>query len=164
MPKLHYLIGDALNPIKTPAMIIHCCNDAGGFGRGFVVALSNKWPETKIAYQKWFREGDPQLGEVQFIQVTPDICVCNMIGQHGTKWAGKIPPIRYDSIINCLNQVYKKALVDNLTVHSPRFGAVLAGGSWQTIETIMKSTMTVDTYVYTIESQKDRWPTEYEKL
>jgi O-acetyl-ADP-ribose deacetylase (regulator of RNase III) len=162
MPNLRYLIGDALEPIRKPAMIIHCCNDAGGFGRGFVVALSNKWPETKLAYQKWFREGTLQLGEVQYIQVAPDVCVCNMIGQHGTRWVGKIPPIRYNALEACLKKVYKYADENNYIVVCPRIGAVLSGGDWNLIEEIIKKVMLVETIVYTLPEQKDRWPTLYE--
>jgi hypothetical protein len=46
----------------------------------------------------------------------------------------------------------------------PRLGAVLSGGSWNLIENIIKKTMTVETYIYTLESQKDRWPTKYENV
>ena len=46
----------------------------------------------------------------------------------------------------------------------PRIGCVLAGGSWDLIEAIIKKVMTVDTYVYTIAEQKDRWPTQYEDV
>jgi hypothetical protein len=169
MAKLHYLIGDATEPIIKPAIIFHCCNSIGGWGRGFVLALSAKFPEAEKQYREWFRTGkllgfssQPQLGETQFVQVTPDICVANMIGQKGIRWEGKIPPIRYDAIKECLKTVYMKAAKENLTVHGPRIGAVLAGGEWNTIEGIIKEVMTVETYIYTIEKQKDRWPTVYD--
>jgi O-acetyl-ADP-ribose deacetylase (regulator of RNase III) len=163
MPKLHYLIGDATEPVKKPAMIFHCCNSIGGWNRGFVIALREKFPESEKQYREWFRTGKPQLGETQFVQVTPDICVANMIGQKGTHWEGKIPPIRYDAIEECLKTVYSKAQKENLTVHGPRIGAVLAGGEWPVIEKIIKDAMTVETYVYTLEKQKDRWKTIYEE-
>jgi O-acetyl-ADP-ribose deacetylase (regulator of RNase III) len=162
IPQLHYLIGNALKPVKKPAMIVHICNDIGGFGKGFVVALSEKYPETKRQYQAWFAKGHPQLGEVQFVQVSPEICVANMIAQHDIRWQGKVPPVRYTALETCLKKAYEKALQDNLTVASPRIGAVLSGGEWPVIEDILKRTMTVDTYVYTLEKQKNRWPTKYE--
>lgn len=161
MPELYYLIGDATQPVKAPAMIIHCCNDAGGWGRGFVLALREKYPESEKSYRKWFASGSPQLGEVQFVQINEDICVANMIGQHGVKWEGKTPPVRYQAIELCLKKVYEKAIKDNLTVHGPRFGCVLAGGSWEVISHLIKRWISVDTYIYTIESQKDRWDDKY---
>lgn len=162
MPQLHYLIGDATDPVKKPAMIIHCCNDIGGWGRGFVLALRAKYPESETQYKHWFATESPQLGDVQFVQATPEICVANMIAQHDVRWEGKIPPIRYEALETCLKKAYEKALQGNLTVVGPRLGCVLAGGEWPVIERYLRSTMTVDTYIYTIESQKDRWPTQYE--
>ncbi|MBE3085044.1 MAG: macro domain-containing protein [Bacteroidetes bacterium] len=161
-PQLHHLIGNAIEPIKKPSMIIHVCNDIGGWGRGFVLAISQKYPKAEKQYRDWFSNGHPSLGEVQFVQVTPETCVANMIAQHGIRWQGQVPPIRYEALETCLKKSYEKALQDNLTVASPRIGCVLAGGSWDRIEAIIKKTMTVDTYVYTLEKQKNRWPTKYE--
>lgn len=159
---LHYLIGDATEPTVKPAIVPHCCNSTNGWGRGFVMALSAKFPEPEKEYHNWFATGKPQLGDVQFVQVKPDLIVANLIGQEGTRWQGKVPPIRYDAITKGLEKVYQKALKENFTVHMPRIGAVLAGGDWDTLEKIIKGTMTVETYIYTLENQKDRWPTKYE--
>jgi hypothetical protein len=60
MPDLHYIIGDATEPIKRPSLICHCCNDSAGWGRGFVVSLSAKYPEPEQAYREWFRNEKPQ--------------------------------------------------------------------------------------------------------
>jgi O-acetyl-ADP-ribose deacetylase (regulator of RNase III) len=160
--KLHYLIGDATEPVIKPAMIIHCCNDEGGWGRGFVLALRSKFPESEKAYRNWFATKDPRLGEVQFVQITPDICIANMIGQQGTRWQGKIPPIRYDALSVCIEKVYDKASKDKVSVHMPRIGCVLAGGSWDVIGPLIEKRMTVESYVYTLESQKNRWQDKYE--
>jgi O-acetyl-ADP-ribose deacetylase (regulator of RNase III) len=160
--KLHYLIGDATDPIKKPAMIIHCCNDAGRWGRGFVVALRAKFPESEKAYRNWFATDKPKLGDVQFVQVAPDVCVANMIGQHGVRWEGKIPPIRYEALEICLKKAYEKALADKLTIASPRVGCVLAGGTWEVIGPMIEKCMTVETYIYTLESQRNCWQDAYE--
>jgi len=159
---LHYLIGDATEPVLKPAIIAHCCNDSNGWGRGFVLALSAKYSEPEKEYHNWFATGKPQLGDVQFVQVKPDLIVANIIGQKGTHCRGPIPPIRYDAITKGLEQVYQKAKQEGYTVHMPRIGAVLGGGDWPTIDKIIRGTMSVESYVYTIEAQKDRWPTQYE--
>lgn len=180
--KLHYLIGDATDPRHKPAIIAHVCNDCNGFGAGFVVSLSKRYPKAKARYHEWFKTSmpgepimskglAPKLGEVQFVQVAPEdtndhdepeVIVANMIAQHDIRWNGKIPPIRYEALEKCLTKVYELALKGNLAVSMPRIGAVLSGGHWPTIEGIIKKTMTVETYVYTLESQKDRWVTVYE--
>lgn len=43
MTQIIYLKGDATNPIaKGNKIIAHICNDAGGWGKGFVLAISRK--------------------------------------------------------------------------------------------------------------------------
>ena len=163
---LHYLIGDATDPIVKPALICHVCNSIGGWGRGFVLALSAKNKAPEIAYKKWYNDSPDTfiLGSIQIIPFADNVWVANMIAQKGIRWEGKIPPIRYDALEQCLNSAYKYAKDKGLILHAPRLGAVLSGGDWLTIEAIIKKTMTVETYIYTLESQKDRWPTQYENI
>lgn len=43
MVGIHYVTGDATEPIGEGEKIIaHICNDQGGWGAGFVLALSKK--------------------------------------------------------------------------------------------------------------------------
>jgi O-acetyl-ADP-ribose deacetylase (regulator of RNase III) len=102
------------------------------------------------------------LGAVQLVPFDAELMVANMIAQEGIQWKGKVPPIRYNALEECLGHVYNHAKELGWMVVMPRIGAVLSGGDWPTIEAIIKKTMTVETYVYTLESQKDRWPTVYE--
>ncbi|TGN76338.1 hypothetical protein E5083_14125 [Streptomyces bauhiniae] len=45
-----YIRGDATAPCAEGARVIaHVCNDIGGWGRGFVSALSKRWPEPEAA-------------------------------------------------------------------------------------------------------------------
>ena len=160
--KIHYLIGDATIPGHRPAIIFHVNNSIGGWGRGFVISLSNRYPEPEKAYREWFKTGNPQLGDHQFVQVKPDLWVANIIGQEGVRWQGKKPPIRYESLEKGLKSAYDFALENGLTVACPRLGCVLAGGQWREIEAILKKVMTVETYVYTLLDQKNRWNDPYE--
>jgi O-acetyl-ADP-ribose deacetylase (regulator of RNase III) len=164
---LHYLIGDATHPTVKPAIIAHICNDCqpGRWGAGFVLALSKINRAPQESYIKWSHRGSVEgyeLGAVQLVPFAENVIVANMIAQHDTRWKGKVPPIRYEALEQCLNNVYRHAKDQGMVVCGPRFGADLAGGDWPTIETLIKKTMTVDTYIYTLESQKDRWPTQYE--
>ncbi len=36
-------------------MVAHVCNDIGGWGKGFVLAVSRRWPEPEAAYRAWHR-------------------------------------------------------------------------------------------------------------
>ena len=48
-----YIKGDATSPISPGNKIItHICNDIGGWGKGFVLALSKKWKVTEEADRK----------------------------------------------------------------------------------------------------------------
>ena len=141
MKDIKYIVGDATDPVGDGVkIIIHCCNDIGKWGKGFVVALSRKWPETRKRYVKWYRSNrNFKLGNLQYVKVADDTHVCNMIGQKGIRAVGKVPPIRYGAIAKCLEKVRDAASRLNATVHCPRFGAGLAGGSWEKIEGLLIS-------------------------
>jgi len=145
--KIHYITGDATHPIGNGKKIIpHICNNIGAWGKGFVLAISNRWnfPEKEYRNLKQYI-----LGTVQFVPVEDDIIVANMIAQHGIKDSptGQ-KPIRYHSLYTALVTVNKFASNINATLHIPRVGCGLAGGEWNEVERIIMKTITVDVYVY----------------
>ena len=80
-----YIKGDATAPIGSGVKVItHICNDIGGWGKGFVLALSKKWKMPEEAYRQWYKSQEEfTLGAVQFVNVENELYVANMIGQHG---------------------------------------------------------------------------------
>ena len=51
-----YIKGDATAPIGSGVKVItHICNDIGGWGKGFVLALSKKWKMPEEAYRQWYK-------------------------------------------------------------------------------------------------------------
>ncbi|MDE3722073.1 Appr-1-p processing protein [Nocardiopsis sp. N85] len=113
----------------------------GGWGKGFVLALSRRWPEPERDYRVWHRErarNDFALGAVRLARVRPDTWVANMIGQHGTKRGSGGPPVRYEAIAACLRTLADHALDLGATVHMPRIGCGLAGGRWERIEPLVR--------------------------
>ena len=153
-PIIEYVDGDATRPIGIgKKLIIHCCNDIGGWGRGFVLALNKRDESPKNQYKIWFNSNTPpfRLGEVQFVpyaeqdiaDAEQDIVVANMIGQHGIyKDEDGNPPVRYDAIRKCLKKVRKYSKRNNMSVHAPKFGSDLAGGKWEIIEKIIEEELT----------------------
>nr|BFE65328.1 macro domain-containing protein [Dactylosporangium thailandense] len=141
MVPLSYVQGDATSPQAAgPKIIAHVCNDLGGWGKGFVVAVSRRWPEPERDYRAWHRErarNDFGLGAVRVVQVRPDTWVANMIGQHGMRTGSKGPPIRYDAVDRCLDALAGHAGRLGASVHMPRIGAGLAGGRWERIEPLI---------------------------
>jgi O-acetyl-ADP-ribose deacetylase (regulator of RNase III) len=155
-----YLKGDATDPFAAPGkprptVLVHIVNDAGGWGKGFVLALSKRWPNVESEYRKWYAEretNDFSLGAVQYVEVFPPkmsmdypkrLWVANMVGQHGVWQKGPIrhegpPPIRYDALRQALSRVGRFAAKHNARVVGPRFGTGLAGGDWHLIEPIIR--------------------------
>jgi len=144
---LRYVEGDATRPqTRGPAIIAHCCNDAGRWGAGFVMALSERFPVSREAYLDWFRvgshdasSGPPALGEAQLVALGDGIYAANIIGQHGVgRSRDGVPPIRYEAVREGLRKVCGRALALGASVHMPRMGAGLAGGDWGAVERIVE--------------------------
>jgi O-acetyl-ADP-ribose deacetylase (regulator of RNase III) len=141
MTGIEYVQGDATAPQgKGVKLIAHVCNDLGGWGKGFVLALSRRWPEPEAAYRRWHREragNDFALGAVQHVQVGPYTWVANMVGQRGMRTGSKGVPVRYEAIDTALGVVAAKAAELGASVHMPRIGCGLAGGKWSRVEPLI---------------------------
>ena len=155
LKSVRYLKGDATSPqAKGTKIIAHICNDLGGWGKGFVLAVSKRWKAPESSYRKWHRErskNDFALGSIQMVQVEQYIWVCNMIGQRGMKTGSNGVPIRYEAVNDCLDKLSDAALELNASIHMPRIGCGLAGGKWDRIEPLIQSNLIekgLDTYVY----------------
>ena len=152
--EIKYTKGDATQLIgKGNKIIVHVCNDIGGWGKGFVMAISKRWKEPEQSYRAWFASKDKfGLGEVQFVQVESDIWVANLIGQCDIRVDSMgNPPIRYEAVSKGLEKVAQFAREKDASVHMPRIGCGLAGGSWDKMEPIVRSILTekqVDVLVY----------------
>ena len=141
MSEITYVRGDATVPsVKGVTIVAHVCNDIGGWGKGFVLALSRRWPEPEAAYRAWHRDrasNDFALGAVQLVQVERYAWVANMIGQRGTRTGGKGVPVRYEAIDTALTRLADHAADLGASVHMPRIGCGLAGGKWSRVEPLI---------------------------
>ncbi|MFF2042401.1 macro domain-containing protein [Kitasatospora sp. NPDC058170] len=139
---IRYLRGDATAPQGKGAKVIaHVCNDLGGWGKGFVLALSKRWPEPEAAFRRWHREraeNDFGLGAVQVVQVERLVWVANMVGQRGIRTGRSTGvPVRYEAIDAALERLSGQALALGASVHLPRIGCGLAGGRWELVEPLV---------------------------
>ncbi|WP_327207540.1 macro domain-containing protein [[Kitasatospora] papulosa] len=141
MSGITYVRGDATAPQgKGVKLIVHVCNDLGGWGKGFVLALSRRWPGPEAAYRRWHREragNDFGLGAAQFVLVEPFLWVANVVGQRGMRRGSKGVPVRYEAIDEGLRKVAEQAAVLGASVHMPRIGCGLAGGTWTRVEPLV---------------------------
>lgn len=135
---IEYRKGDATRPKGVGRQIIaHIVNDAGGWGAGFVLALSKRWPDPQRAYGEWYAQresNDFRLGALQMVRVEESIWVANMLAQHGVQADEAGPPIRYAALEQALGALSQRALQLDASVHMPRIGCGLAGGSWDEVE------------------------------
>lgn len=152
---VNYRTGDATRPQgEGPKVVVHVCNDIGRWGKGFILALSQRWKAPEEAYRRWHADpGDRPfgLGEVQFVEVEPGLWVANLVGQHGIRPSGGKPPIRYDAVEAGLERVAKFARENDASVHMPRIGCGLAGGTWDEVQPIIERTLVaegIDVTVY----------------
>lgn len=150
---MKYTKGDATAPFGDGnKIIVHICNDIGGWGKGFVLALSARWVGPEKEYRDWYKSKiDFELGNVQFVLVEDDIYVANIIGQRDIKMENDIPPIRYEAVESGLRKVADKAIEIHASVHMPRIGCGLAGGKWSIIENIIDRSLLdkdIDVTVY----------------
>ncbi|MET8450778.1 macro domain-containing protein [Streptomyces sp. NPDC005209] len=153
MSEITYVRGDATVPsVKGVKVIAHVCNDIGGWGKGFVLALSRRWPEPEAEYRAWHRRrasNDFGLGAIQLVRAERYIWVANMIGQRGTlpharlRSRGGTPmgskgvPVRYEAIDTALTRLADEVIELGASVHMPRIGCGLAGGKWSRIEPLI---------------------------
>ncbi|MFD9128800.1 macro domain-containing protein [Kitasatospora sp. NPDC059571] len=141
---ISYVRGDATAPLGSGVKIIaHCCNDLGGWGKGFVLALSRRWPEPEAAYRAWHRQraqNDFGLGAVQLVRVERYVTVANLVGQRGIRTGRSTGvPVRYEAIDRALAALGDHALRLGASVHMPRIGCGLAGGRWERVEPLVLS-------------------------
>ena len=140
--------GDATDPQRTKdqneiCIIPHVCNDLGGWGAGFVVALTKKFgekPERTYLNYLLGQKGLPVMGKTCFAKMSDKLCVANMIAQHGYINADTNPvPLSYKALVNCMadvaeyiSYIQSKTLCP-VVIHCPKFGSELAGGKWEFI-------------------------------
>lgn len=166
---LEYRKGDATLTQFDKTIIVHCCNDIGAWGAGFVVPLGHQFPRAKKMYKDWFARKKMSddlgrvipfaLGEAQFVKVGTDAFVVNLIGQRGIFESNGDVPVRYDAIREGLKTVANRARNSGFSVQMPKMGAGLARGDWDTIEKIIQEELSedVETLVLLTDTKTGSW-------
>lgn len=145
-------------------VIPHVCNSSGGWGRGFVVALSEVWTEPEDYYREWHREGKTfnsfnssspteipfNMGFIQPIIINPNIIVVNMIAQDGYTSKARPRAVSYVHLTQCMLRLNKILTgLPNVEIHAPKFGAGLGGGKWEVIEELINEVWhKIPVYIY----------------
>lgn len=134
--QLRYVTDDATLPQGSGARVIaHVCNNRGGYGAGFALAVAKRYPRAKTKYQQGIR--NLRLGDVQLVNVTSGLMddglwVANMIAQDGYATDARPCALRYDDLAECLKALANFS-TEPFSVHCPRMGAEIAGGDWAAV-------------------------------
>lgn len=152
MKNINYVKGNVLDDLESytePTFLIHVCNDCGGFGSGVAGAIAKRYPHVRDEYMNWYKDGYQEdevqavkvpfkLGQVQFVQVEPNVYIINMIAQSTPggedfkigKTKVYLRPLRLQSLEECLYRVASLSKELKHQVIGPMFGSGLAGGDW----------------------------------
>jgi hypothetical protein len=151
-----FLDGDATVPVRhvdEKILLAHVVNDQGAWGRGFVVALSNRDPRPEQEYRTWHAQASLAhrsiLGHVQEVPYSPlgprtssfNTWVANMCAQKGWRHGGDEPQaLDEEALTHCLRDLARWVGEGRYTrVVMPRIGAGLGGARWLAVQKIIET-------------------------
>ena len=118
-----------------------------------MVPLGNRWPLAKEQYLAWHRNREGFcLGNILACQVDEQTTVVHMLAQKGLVSRANPRPLQYRALGLCLQKLrcFAAGLRD-ASVHMPRIGCGLAGGSWEHVEVFVRTELVehgLDVWVY----------------
>lgn len=146
-------VDNRLQDVSGAQIVIpHVCNNVGKWGAGFTGQLDKKYPPAKEAYLGHLHK---DLGSNSYAEVSPQICVVNMITQDGVGTDRR--RLKYNTLVHCMTSLVNFS-VENYPeilpeIHAPMFGSGLAGGNWKFIEELIEdiwSQFSVFVYHYSL--------------
>lgn len=141
---LRFVQGDVLKPAgKGPKVICQLVNDqARIWGGGVARHAAKKYPNAQQQFVPWFMRipRGKRLGLVHFAEVGNELFVASLVAQEGFGTSSS-PRIRYASLERCFLSVAQFAKEKSAEVHMPRIGAGQSGGTWATVEEIVRDTL-----------------------
>jgi O-acetyl-ADP-ribose deacetylase (regulator of RNase III) len=139
-------------PTSDPLDFLNASAPAGVWGTFRSTPAASTQPEQ--SYREWHKHGADvrfALGQVQFVEVEPSLWVANLIGQQGIRPANGVPPIRYEAVRGGLRRVAEFAQTKAASIHMPRIGCGLAGGTWDEVGRLVQEELAdkeIVVYVY----------------
>lgn len=151
--------GDALSPRGTgPRVVVHLVNDRteNWGGGGFANALARRWPAAQRRFREWIHADRSRLrlGSVHLADVGEGTYVATVVAQKGYG-PSRQPRVRYAALDAGLRAVALEADARRATVHMPRIGTGLAGGSWWVIREIVETCLVARGIAVTVYTPPD---------
>lgn len=134
---MNYVKGNLFDHVKS-GIIVHSCNAQQVMGSGFAKEFKAKYPS---AFEKYCRDLNKgyKLGDVSWGGYD-NVTLASLIGQEFYGRDSDTIYTSYDAINKGLDEVFRVAKSNNLSVSMPKLGSGLGGGDWSIIEAIIKST------------------------
>ncbi len=158
-----YVRGDATSTRGGGSkLVVQIVND-GAFtwgGGGFAAVVRSKWPSAQRSFteQVIADKAALRLGNIVTCAVSDDVTLISIIAQRGYGLSSR-PRIRYGALREGLLSVSKIAQGSAASVHMPRIGTGMAGGSWPVIEEIVREVLSragVRVFVYDLPQGKEQ--------
>ncbi len=149
---VRYLKGDALDPRGDgPQIIVQVANNrAKTWGGGFAKQAAIRYPAAQVDFRKWADHSENlRLGNTHFYGHEEQLILASMVAQRGYGKSTE-PRISYPALEECLRTVCEKAMLSSATVHMPRIGCGLAGGSWNVVSEIIENTLAIHNISVTV--------------
>jgi len=154
-----------IDPLQPQTILIpHVVNNIGAFGAGVAKTIKQRWPQTEKDYRFWLdffsKHQRSILGQSfsSLVHCTDKliIVVVHMFAQEGVRRPQNNQPLNYQHLQSCMNGVPEFGVVLNqpFTIHCPKFGAGLGGGSWEEIEKMIRNTWCAQNIPVTVYSYR----------
>src|SRR6266446_2639226 len=142
---IEFVFGDATSPQGDgPRILVQIVTDGAVTwgGGGFATAVRRAWPSAQDEFRLWVGGGREHLslGRVHFATPQNGVQVASIVAQHGYAPTAR-PKIRYNALRLGLQEVARLAKEKGASVHMPRIGTGLGGGSWEIVEEVVWDTL-----------------------
>lgn len=145
--------GDVLDPRGSePRIVCQLVNDqARTWGGGVAKAAARKFPRAQAAFSEWLPSipRAQRLGKVHCFTLAPALFIASLVAQEGYG-ASDQPRVRYAALERCFEQISQLARDRSASVHMPRIGSGGSGGSWDTVEEMIRETLVADEVEVTV--------------
>jgi O-acetyl-ADP-ribose deacetylase (regulator of RNase III) len=137
-------------------IIAHVVNDQAQRwgGRGFAVALGDRYPEAKDAYAGRERR-DLRLGSVHFADAEERLWIASLVAQQGYGESQR-PRLRLPALRSALESLADKAVELDATVHMPPIGTGQGAMPWPPVRDLILEEVAnrgVSVTVYVLEDE-----------
>lgn len=166
---INYVSGDVTKPfvdVAQHAVIVHCVDDSGVWGRGGVFdAVASLSPLPAARYELSAKMKDLSLGDVHLVDLqddgsaassTPDLVhkyVALVVAQHRDR-GGRLSGVRLEALEAALRRIRHAAvrMSGRTSVHLPRIGYNTPNFNWYGTERLIRKVLVteggLDTYIY----------------